>query len=139
MRSELMGPYSMVTPHTSQPFSLLLMVPSPTPISCLQLQVPHQPTEMFKFLILSLKLFIPLVETIMPRSTGHFPIRLKPVCLKRLFSKTRLPFLLILPIFVTLLPSFLPGGSLRRPPRAIFSITPWLTSRHFLMHALAET
>ena len=57
----------------------------------------------------------------------------------RPFFKAGLFFLLlILPIFAPLLTSFLPIGSSRRPPRATFSISSRLTSRHFPVHVSAK-
>ena len=132
MRPELMEPCSTVILHTSRPFFSVLVVPSLTPTSWLQLQIPYQPTKIFKFLVPLLKLFIPFVEAIAPRGAGHCPVRLK-----RPFAKVGLPFL-ILHIFASLLTSFSPGGSPKRPPKATFSITPWLTSGHFPVHALVE-
>ena len=78
-------------------------------------------------------LFIPSVKMVTPRSAKHYPVRLKWP-----FSEARLPFLLMLLIFAPFLPPFPPCGSSWRPPKAIFSITPWLTLKHSPVHVLTE-
>ena len=134
IRTGSMEPCSVATSHTCQLFFTFLVVSPPTSTSCFQLQVPYQPTQMLHLLVPPFKFLVPSVKIITPQSTRHCPIRLKQP-----FSKARLPFLLlILPIFVSLLPFFPSSGSPKKPSRATFSVTPWLTSRHFPMHASAE-
>ena len=106
--------------HTTIPPFSFFSIPSLAPIFRLQLQIPHQSTQL-------LHLFISLLELPVPRGTWY-----RSVYLIWPFSEAKLfLFLLMLPILTSFMSSLLPCGSPRRPHRLAFSVASQMSFRHF--------
>ena len=103
-------------------FSVVL-IPSLTPISFLQFEISHQPTQ-------SLNLLVPFLVLVMSHGARYCS-----ECLIRPFSKVRLflrPF--ALPVLTSFLSSLLPGVPPRRPRGSTLDMASKMSFRRFSLH-----